>query len=102
MKKLFGTQNLEGKLYLRNQRLRFESGKLERLFGLGNMGFDIAFKNILRVSKGKKLLEKTMLLHVEGAELEFSYFAVDGFIENLKREIWTSSCLKEEAGRGQS
>ena len=84
--KLFGTQNLEGTLYLTNQRLRFETGKLDKLLGLGNLEFDIALKDIQKVSTGRKILKKTMILLVDGVELEFSLFGVDGFIKVLKRQ----------------
>lgn len=81
--KLFGTQNLEGTLYLTNQRLRFETGKLDKLLGLGNLEFDIALKDIQKVSTGRRILIKTMILLVDGVELEFSLFGVDGFIKVL-------------------
>ncbi len=84
--KLFGTQNLEGTLYLTNQRLRFETGKLDKSLGLGNLEFDIALKDIQKVSTGRKILKKTMILLVDGVELEFSLFGVDGFIKVLKRQ----------------
>ena len=84
--KLFGTQNLEGTLYLTNQRLRFETGKLDKSLGLGNLEFDIALKDIQKVSTGRKILKKTMILLVDGVELEFSLFGVEGFIKVLKRQ----------------
>ncbi len=84
--KLFGTQNLEGTLYLTNQRLRFETGKLDKSLGLGNLEFDIALKDIQKVSTGRKILKKTMILLVDGVELEFSLFGVDGFIKVLTRQ----------------
>ena len=84
--KLFRTQNLEGTLYLTNQRLRFETGKLDKSLGLGNLEFDIALKDIQKVSTGRKILKKTMILLVDGVELEFSLFGVDGFIKVLTRQ----------------
>jgi len=84
--KLFGTQNLEGTLYLTNQRLRFETGKLDKSLGLGNLEFDITLKDIQKVSTGRKILKKTMILLVDGMELEFSLFGVDGFIKVLTRQ----------------
>ena len=84
--KLFGTQNLEGTLYLTNQRLRFETGNLDKSLGLGNLEFDIALKDIQKVSTGRKILKKTMILLVGGVELEFSLFGVDGFIKILTRQ----------------
>ena len=83
--KLFGTQNLDGTLYLTNQRLRFETGKFDKSLGLGNLEFDIALKDIQKVSTGRKILKKTMILLVDGVELEFSLFGVDGFIKVLAR-----------------
>jgi len=84
--KLFGTQNLDGTLYLTNQRLRFETGKFGKSLGLGNLEFDIALKDIQKVSTGRKILKKTMILLVDGVELEFSLFGVDGFIKVLTRQ----------------
>ena len=84
--KLFRTQNLEGTLYLTNQRLRFETGKLDKSLGLGNLEFDIALKDIQKVSTGRKILKKTMILLVDGVELEFSLFGVNGFIKVLTRQ----------------
>ena len=81
--KLFRTQNLEGTLYLTNQRLRFETGKLDKLLGLGNLEFDIALKDIQKISTGRRILIKTMILLVDGVELEFSLFGVDEFIKVL-------------------
>jgi len=85
--KLFGTQNLEGILYLTNQRLRFETGKLDKLLGLGNLEFDIALKDIQKVSTGRKMLIKTMILLVDGVELEFSLFGVNEFIKVLTSQL---------------
>ncbi len=85
--KLFGTQNLEGTLYLTNQRLRFETGKFDKSLGLGNLEFDIELKDIEKVSTGRKILKKTMILLVDGVELGFSLFGVDGFIEGLTRQM---------------
>jgi len=84
--KLLGTQNLEGTLYLTNQRLRFETGKLDKLFGLGNLEFDIAFKDIQRISTGRKILKKIMILLIDDVALEFSLFGVDGFIKVLTKQ----------------
>jgi hypothetical protein len=85
--KLFGTQNLEGTLYLTNQRLRFETGKFDKSLGLGDLEFDIALKEIEKVSVGRKIFKKTMILLVDGVEIEFSIFGVGGFIEALTRQI---------------
>lgn len=64
--KLFGTQNLEGTLYLTNQRLRFETGKFDKSLGLGDLEFDIALKEIEKVSVGRKIFKQTMILLVDG------------------------------------
>ena len=88
--KLFGTQNLEGTLYLTNQRLRFETGKLDKLLGLGSLEFNIALKNIQKVSTGRKILKKTMILLVDNVELEFSLFGVDRFIKVLTNKAFNS------------
>ena len=85
--KLLRTQNLEGTLYLTNQRLRFETGKLDKFLQLGNLEFDIAFKDIQKVSTGRKIFKKTMIILVDGVELEFSLFGVDGFIKVLTRYL---------------
>ena len=85
--KLFGTQNLEGALYLTNQRLRFETGKFDKSLGLGNLAFDIELKDIEKISTGRKIFKKTMMLLVDGVELEFSLFGVDGFIKGLTRQM---------------
>ena len=84
--KLFGTQNLEGTLYLTNQRLRFETGKFDKSLGLGNLEFDIALKDIQKISTGRKGLVKTMILLVDGVKLEFSLWGVSGFIKVLTRQ----------------
>lgn len=88
--KLFGTQNLEGTLYLTNQRVRFETGKFDKSLGLGNLEFDIALKDIEKVSTGRKILKKTMILLYDGVELEFSLFGVGGFTEVLTRQMQPS------------
>ena len=88
--KLLGTQNLEGTLQLTNQRLRFETGKFDKSLGLGNLEFDIALKEIEKVSTARKILKKTIILIVDGVELEFSLFGVDGFIEGLVRQMQLS------------
>ncbi len=85
--KLLGTQNLEGTLYLTNQRLRFETGRFDKSFGLGNLEFDIELKDIEEVSADRKILKKTMILLVDGVRLEFSLFGVDGFVEGLTRQM---------------
>jgi len=84
--KLFGTQNMEGTLYLTNQRLRFETGNFDKSFGLGNLEFDIALKDIQKVSTSRKIFKKTIILVVDDTELEFSIFGVDGFIKALTRQ----------------
>ena len=84
--KLFGTQNLDGTLYLTNQRLRFETGRFDKSLGLGNLEFDITLQDIQKVSTGRKIFKKTMILLVDGVELEFSLFGVDGFIKVLTRQ----------------
>lgn len=85
--KLFGTQNLEGTLYLTNQRLRFETGKFDKLLGLNILEFDIELKIIEKVFIGRKILKKTMILLVDGVQLEFSLFGVNEFIERLTRQM---------------
>jgi len=82
---------LEGTLYLTNQRLRFETGKLDKSLGLGNLEFDIALKDIQKLSTGRKVLKKTMILLVDGVELEFSLFGVDGFIKSLTMQFTAES-----------
>jgi len=89
--KLFGTQNLDGTLYLTNQRLRFETGKFGKSLGLGNLEFDIALKDIQKVSTGRKIFKKTMILLVDDVELEFSLFGVDGFIKSLTMQFTAES-----------
>ena len=89
--KLFRTQNLDGTLYLTNQRLRFETGKFDKSLGLGNLEFDIALKDIQKVSTGRKIFKKTMILLVDDVELEFSLFGVDGFIKSLTMQFTAES-----------
>jgi hypothetical protein len=85
--KLFKTSNIEGKLFLTSKRLVFEATSLGRLFGAGQLEFEIILKNITKLSTGKRALKKTLIVHTEGVEFEFSIFSVNSFKDQITKQI---------------
>ena len=85
--KLFKTSNIEGKLYLTSKRLVFEATSLGRLIGAGQLEFEIMLKNITKLSIGKRALKKTLVVHTDGVEFEFSIFFVNSFREQILKQI---------------
>ena len=81
---LFKTQYLGGKIYLTNQRVMFETGKLDK--GLGNLEFDIPLKDISQVTTGRKGLVKTFILWVAETRLEFTVWGINKFIEAIMNQ----------------
>jgi hypothetical protein len=79
--------NIEGKLYLTSKRLVFEATSLGRLIGAGQLEFEIMLKNITKLSIGKRALKKTLVVHTDGVEFEFSIFSVNSFREQILKQI---------------
>ena len=87
--KFFNISQIEGTLYLKLDRLTFEVGSMHAPLASvelieNDFRLEIILKDVQKISTGRKMLKKTMIISAHDFDYEFSIFFVDSFIEKIE------------------
>ncbi|MCD6365999.1 MAG: hypothetical protein J7L46_00515, partial [Bacteroidales bacterium] len=59
----------------------------DHFIGTGQLEFEIMLKDIEKISTGKRVLKKTLVVHTDEGEYEFSIFFINSFREQIVKQI---------------
>ena len=83
--KIFNTSNVEGVICLQSDRLTFETGNIGSLTASHDISFEILLKDINSITTGRRALVKTMIIHSNDCNYEFSIYFLGSFIKKIEQ-----------------
>ncbi len=87
VQKLLDVENVEGKIYITNERIHFETSKFDKFLGVSNLEFDVCLKDVTQIKTGRRLWKKTVIIFFQDTAIELSVFRTGKMISEIESAL---------------